>query len=828
MPKLTYLDLNDYASTVYEAQISYRTRFAALSFYKQRYSSYAELFLILIQYMQLVSQVILYSGSIYEEIHPTGFVKRIYYVAKLLNPGYFITDTQNTKTLWGLLIGLCLFELARCLLAFYILQVSLNKYKSNIILPWLWKWTFKTFQTTFFTTLSMYSGIIIAFEKYGVPIVAPTIICLILVLFEFSIVLGILNRWAYKLPSSSLLSSKSTTIELIINTQTLIISILRVGLPSTTISSLWLVTLIFIFSNLTMNCIYLQTLPNYNIKILYYRGTLMTLVTTLSIVYVVRAFAISAVNSDFEITSILITWWLLAPLSLKLFQTTLKKRLNSLLTVPPGKLTLDLITHKVLFIKYLLRTQIQYDSQDNQSINLSCLLYTGINRNFDLVFSLTQEDLSVKGSRLEDKEIVNRLIVNYLEFLLSKSPKDEFLRLFIAYYYIEKLNTYGNAFKLLSSLDRSSSKNTLLAVCLLRYEIQTKINGRHQYKNTDTTKIDLTTYIKSEQVIDDLKKSIANQVALQINLCQEYKRNTIDLIKLFDLGQEIDAQRKIIKSKMKIILDLTPDHYIEPWIIAQYYSLVANHSISGYIKYRRITQYKYDKYEKTLLSNNFETENMHDPRNVFVLTAYHHEKRETIVSCSRSIEETFGWDPKHLTEKEASLLVPPVFQDLYDDKMDEYFREDSGGTIEDHRFLLHKLGFMREVNFCFTIYPFLSQDFYLGSLIRPIKSYADYILLTNDGKIYSFTERFGRKLGLISSTDSVLSMDIHIREISEELFIRSLKEGMVACRHPNEIELDLSPRKQTLQSNGSFNMRRTSVSESNVSPVGFMRIRRQS
>ena len=797
MPKNAYLNLNDYSDEVLQASVSYRTRAAILSFYKQNYPPRVELFILFLQHVQIISQIILYNKTVYssQDVRWQGSMDIIYFIAKIFNPGYFIHSVKNIALLWLILIGLLIFTMLRLMIMIQILMVSMRRARKIGAIAWVWKWIFKTVQVVSFMMISFYFNTFIAFYEHEVPMAGPGFICVFLILVDFIGTINNFIRWGYMLPSKSLLATKKTTIDIIMTIQNLAMTILYVTLPVDTLLSLWILTTMYLIFSIMMSYIYIKTLPNYNIRVLFLRGYLIIIATSLSFLYLLRAFIISVSRKGFEIGSILIIWAMIAPLILKLFKIHLKGLLRSLLYKTSSQLSLELAIQKIIVMKHFLKTKRR--PRENKDTNLANLLYEGMNTNVGMVFNLTKsgslEDIELS---FRDKHSRNKLIVAYLEQVMTRFPNDELLKVLIVYYYVKKLKAYGNAIRIIKSLDKTLSANVYVNVCIIRYNIQKQINrGQYQTKG----EIDLNNAIKIEQIVEDLKKKILDQLDLQLQLCQEYKKKVVSLARIWDLAQLIDHHREIILSQINMTLKLASDYFIEPWLTAQYYSLVANHSVIDFVRYRRVVLKKYQRFNRIHETSQFQPENMHDADNIFILTSGYGEKRGSIVSCSKAIEDILGWDSKLIIDKSITCLIPTAFQTFLTEKMDEYFTESTKATIEYCGFLQHTTGYMREMNICFSIYPFLHQDFYLGFLARPLKSTVDYIVLSNEGKVCSFTEGIGQKLGLLCQKE------LHIRDISEEFYIKTLKGNSRTTRFPQNDEMVAKPEKiESFDSTGAI------------------------
>src|SRR5262249_39849736 len=137
-----------------------------------------------------------------------------------------------------------------------------------------------------------------------------------------------------------------------------------------------------------------------------------------------------------------------------------------------------LLIHKIYTINQLRKLRRTDSKLVTSKIHWLYLIYSTVRANVEYIFSLNNSNFSKDvPTDMSSKDSARKVFVHYLESLLTKFPKSDLIRLYIIYYYAEKLKMYGVAMKIIADIKQNGSSVLLFNVSLILYDIQNLTNS---------------------------------------------------------------------------------------------------------------------------------------------------------------------------------------------------------------------------------------------------------------------------------------------------------------------------------------------------------------
>ena len=411
------------------------------------------------------------------------------------------------------------------------------------------------------------------------------------------------------------------------------------------------------------------------------------------------------------------------------------------------------------------------------------LKYRALGRNIESIVC-SQNDVNQRN--ILNKPPMNKIFISLLEDLLLKYPKDSFLQLQAAYYYGKKLKNYGCALRMIGQIEQSSpSYRIKVATLILKNELQASRNKDNSETKED---INLMTYVTSILAVARLKGKIGIQTDLQIELYKEYSVNSPDLAKLLHLSEQLSIQRSDIEKKTSLVFDIIPNSYLEPYFILMPYHLILNHSIFKFQMWRKFYEISFRRNEENFQRKSLNKVNIYQPDNVFLIVSGQKETAGKICYCSNSTERALSWNSKLLNGKTISYLVSSAWQNSFVHLINQFLTSGDPSLLRSitRHFVVSKTGYIVQMDLCFDIHPFMHQGFFINTLMRPVRTSTDHIILYEDGKVESFTKEIGEKLGLVQFRSLSSKKEINIKSISPVLYEINTAFNIVAVLKCNE------------------------------------------
>ena len=758
-------------------QSSLSTRLALLSFNKDGSSIFIEALLLFIEYTQLISQIFLFDLSLSANNgqQTTGFFEGIIYIAKMVNPGFWLPYEGQGSLTMIVLLGIAGITLIKYLLFLYILFIAYRNSQGNNFLKATWRWVFKLQSRVIYSSIAIFwvnaitniSSNEIGFDNFNMGESGVIIWSAFMLATEYLFSLFLELRFCYIIPTKNFLTAKDNKTKILTLTHKITIQLLRIILQTNSTPSAWIFTTFNVVFSAVKSYKFLTTLPYYKLPALYYQSIFFALVSGMNISSFLQVIAKSAGYDGDAVSFIVVNWVIFSIMLMKLYHDLLSKTILDLVTKKKAYASAELLIHKVSIVNYL-RSIRKVPSEANKKLDLFHLVNTNINMNIEKILNFNSSFTEQIPIDINNKISKNKLLLHYLETLLNRYPKNNVIKLYLAYFYAKKMKLYGNAIKLIVELRHLNFSNIVMNSSILVFEIQSIMKS--EYKQNDD-QLDLFTYTMSQSQFAQLKEKVILQTQKQIEICTEILKDAPDLGKLFDWSQKLDILRYQVERKFDTLLKNVPDYFLEPVSIASEYYLRLNHSVSEYQAFKKLYVKRLQKYDKHFESDRLIKENFYQKSNAFVMLSGQKADVGKIIFCTPSVEKMFGGESGLYIGTQISSIMPPSLQGYYSNLF-KNIEEKGGGEFFDRInriYIYHKDGYLIEAETYMNIHPYLTQGFFLNMVFRAIPTKQDFILLRENGDIECATKKVAVKLGLVGNRNFSSANNVNIKMLNEEL-----------------------------------------------------------
>ena len=405
-----------------------KTRVALITLYNTTYPDWIEKILLLIEYLQLVSQALpLYrnvSGSSVPDEDP--LVRWTIYFQRTINPASMLSFRQdNPITSIILIIILCSTVLKYLLFAYIIYTAYMNRTGRGVLII-LWKWIFKIqarivcFFITSFWIQTMRSIIFEDSISLDMNSSIPLVLSVIMIILEYLLSFLIEVQFCFKLPTNNFLSAKNCRIQFGTLLQKATMQIFQLRLHSESLSEAWIFSILNLILSLFKNYYFYSILPLYKAQALIYQGDLLNLVLSLNIASFFQTLLLIGSYDGANNYFIIIVWIILAILTIKASREFIKNKLCSLIT-NRSKGPAELLVHKISATKEL-RSHLTLPGEFTMKYNIKHLIVAIGNIKVRDIFRLPAEFYPDAKLDLDEKEDANLIFQHYLEYLTASIP----------------------------------------------------------------------------------------------------------------------------------------------------------------------------------------------------------------------------------------------------------------------------------------------------------------------------------------------------------------------------------------------------------------------
>ena len=740
-----------FLASVIEDNTPLRGRIALLTLSTENSSRVVDQIILFMEYSQCFCVFFLTNYKLYgepssEPVHISTIFNIIF---KLFSPASLIPFQDSSKDLIvSIAVALIGAFLIRLIIFGYITLNAFKKERPSKYLEIAWKMVFwLQTRVVYFIMGSIWMNFFEAINKDQVHFEhskksAFLAICTLMFLAEFLFSLFLQTQFSSIIPSKSLLSCKDIKIETITLVQKASNQFIRRVFASSPYLVIWFVCLFGTLLSIIRLRLFVYYLSPYQLKSLFYQMFFLVAILALNIACLTQA--ILHESSPIDMDCVTILWIVLTVLFVKVANDYLKNRILKLLISKPKDCP-EALVHKVIITKDIMKN---IKSSSNNSWD--SLLLTTLNQNMLKSFGFTDGNLTFNSSKQER----NKLFSLYLESLLQKYPRNDFLRLYTAHHYAKREKLYGLCLKTLANLRSSTSWKIIVSRSVLFHQMVNTISS--DYKN-QLFKFDISEYAESTLALAQIKVNMKEQASLQIQICQEILGESPNLTNIAHLGQRAVDFRKKIEIQKRKFSEKAPDYYLEPHLVFGHYYLSVNHAYGNNILENSLYNKRRLKYDKLIASKKFCQENLYRGDVCQLIFSAEREIEGLILYCGGNYQEILGRD---LKGSHLSMSVPPTTRTSPQLFVKAILKEDASsfvGKLQNRYFYNSQDETISEVSYYADIIPFMSQGLAYYAILKPARYAREAILITKDGTIESFTKNIGKKLNLFAMKHSHLS-----------------------------------------------------------------------
>lgn len=777
---------------------SLKAKIGLLTLNHNEYSKLLTYILILIEYLQLMSQALLvYPNSSLENLNQpnTYFFTVITYFFKLINPAYLLTYDKSEATLTThiLLIIACYTLLKYLLFLYVVLTTHFNTKQSHFLLI-IWRNTFKLqariicyFTSSFWLrTILTVSNNTFAIEHIGNGVLIAISCVFIALEYLFSFFLEM--QFCDLLPTeNTILANKTLEPQLITLAQKFLIQVTQLALYSSPLAAIRLVGVANFIISVLRDFRFFTILPLYNFNTLLYQKTLLAVTTALSYSCLIQIILYAADYQNSDIRVIVCVWVAFAILNLKFYHGLINKIFVTLVSSSTENRSPKFLIHKIIASQHLRGKEYRHSNR-SEKYDFFHLLHQNETVCLARIFGLDAALFKPKNLDLQDSKKANKIFVHYLENLSTKYPKNSLVKLNLAYFCTRDPKFYSKTLKAIASFEQKSlwSKYSLSA-SLLQVHMEKLILGNSENHKSN---LDLFTYTKSQVLIDHLKADIFKQTDLKISICENILKEKCDIGEVFDAAQIIGHSTDSIRKDIDHIFLTIPDYYIQPLLLVAEYNLILNYTIKDCKKYFSAYFKKCNKFQKYFINSNLIKENIYQSKNAYLLISGEKLDNGHIVYCSRSIENICGEGRPYYSGRHISSLFIPSLQGFFGTSLKKIF-EMGGKSLMNkviEAYLRHKDGHLVEVELYMEVHPYISEKLYVSMIIHPIIPPPEEFLIVNEaGEVEGATKTIFKTLCLKEYFLNNQTQSLKVQDLSEELAkVNEVCNVVQKCRMNNE------------------------------------------
>jgi len=754
---------------------SIKTKVALLTYYKVRYSPWAEKLILIFEYLQLVSQAILSASFASENTSKDRFVFTvIIYALKLINPSYFL-NYEDSMTSSVLVILFCCTWL-KLSLFFYVLYASMRDLKMNSWLLRLWRWTYRLqTRVVYFLFTSFWVKLMVEakerdFRLFGMHNSPIIFIASMMLAVEFLFSLVLETQLCYFLPTKNFLSSKNYRLQLTTFFQKFVIQVLVLAIRSDSKALAWIIAIVGMSLGMMRLYELFLKLPLYHTKALSMQTCLLNIIISANFAHFINLVlkASESKAATASINFVITTWILLALLMNKISFEALKSLVLSLICADDQKFkNPEMFIHKVIFAKELEKNK-KTPSVSVLTYDLHYLVLMQHNMNIEQTFGYLnlKECLPEQPESLRDlpKETRNKIYLQYYQELLKRYPRNFMLKLHIAFRSFKNSEPYAKTIQMINKIQGSEWSKDYLSSALLLKEIEESILAAG--KNEEQS-LDIFTYVKSRIMIDNVHSKMFEQADLQLNVCNNILKDVSDIGQIHSSAQRISTLKGMIKKETEKLSKVLPEYYISPFLSYAEYFLVLNYSVKSFDKYYELYTQRHNKIQKFLKDPNLMEENLYQSSNAFLLVSSQKADFGKILFYNHSLVNLCGGSNQSYHNTFILSMFSPSLRSYYE----SLFRQAEISLNKIHRvFIYNKDQHLVEADIYLRYHPYLTQGLCLDLVIRPVpvSDYNEFLLLKEDGEIEGASRKLSKLLGL-KSLRSKTNSRIPIKTFSDEL-----------------------------------------------------------
>jgi len=750
-----------YLKTFFQNHLTLKARISLLSSYNVKFPDWFEISVLIFEYLQLISQIVLFVPELYEASDNSFIIRIVIYACKLVNVSWLLSFTNTDSTTGSMIAIVLIFTVLKYLILLYVIAIAYLDLKGIQAISKTWRLIFKMQgRVLCYFIASFWVKTILAvkndgFKLYDLGPDGATAVMSILWSVEYIFSFLIETQFCDVLPRKNFLSSKNFQLQLTTLSQKMIIHIFQLALGGTLKSRIWISAVFILIFSMSRIQRFFATLPLYRMQALLVQAKMDSIVLGFSIAYFFEAILLSSNYDEPSVKFVVVTGFILSLLLTIVSQGLLQECIVRLFSTKMAKNLPDLLLHKPILLKQLWKIEHQVP-EESPKYHWTFLASRVMNQ--DIIFG---------NLDCEIPEETNKVFLGYFEKLAMKFPKHKLTQLYFSNMGIKRMRISSKSLKSVSSIVRKPWSREYLSAIFLLCKFREILVKNSKESKGDCLEHD--GYLRIQKHLTDLKEKIVNQAEMQISICRNILNDKCDIGDIFEKSQDVSRSRALIRREMKNISGQVPEYFVEFLLLCAQYFLVLEFSQSKYQRYCENYHIRYTKFKKYLISPDLSEENLYQNTNAFLILAGQGKDNGKVKYCSKSTEQVLGGDSQSYISSHMASLFLPSMQTYYHSNFQQMF--ENGDQIQllnkvQTAFLCHKSGYMVKAQIFLQVHPNLNENIFLSMIIRSTSILTEYLILKENGEIEGATKRVFKQLGMntIGATSS-----INIKHISEEL-----------------------------------------------------------
>ncbi|CAD8090165.1 unnamed protein product [Paramecium primaurelia] len=335
-----------------------------------------------------------------------------------------------------------------------------------------------------------------------------------------------------------------------------------------------------------------------------------------------------------------------------------------------------------------------------------------------------------QNRQIENKIIINELIIQMLTFGIKMQPLNIDLRLYYSFFLIDEIKSPQLAFIELSQAENNSIPIDQQFI-IYRYK---KLIEDVQVEN-DVTKLDTNNFINNQNIQISLNQKLEAQCILQLEFLAALEDEKPDLAKIDSVGFKILRLKKFIDKEWQKVQQQNVYSPTLFKMMSKYFFFVLSDEYEG-----NMTLMKQDKFIKLQINDliNLEQASIESSPIIILNTEQNNFgiiKDVNIASCS-----FLGFSKSDLIERKLSVIQPQIYINYHDQLIDNYLKRITDiqkSKVEKVIFIKNKQGYIQQCSL--QIKQLMTQNqevFLIGKIgIELVYKPICYLICNTDGII---------------------------------------------------------------------------------------------
>ena len=367
-------------------------------------------------------------------------------------------------------------------------------------------------------------------------------------------------------------------------------------------------------------------------------------------------------------------------------------------------------------------------------------------------------------------DLLHLMIGNVIKEAAMYSKNRDSILLDMAYFFLVKDDKFLLSYATYRQLKAKKSdgfmiqKNTSMKILEKMIEGIVKSKSGLIQDQGQQDKLRISQLIHHNELTQQLKVLIAQQTQKQLDLWDLFALTSWNSKHLFKVSREIENTRFQIDKIWTEVSSQSHNDLVVYLLYGLYSSIINNSFIKSEKLMKRVD------IMNTLSMNNSDAaltnETIYDAANIIVKMAMDRERLGKMDHCSKNATEYFGYPQQELKGSNVAILMPKFFRKRHQKFLTQYLhsRKERIFNTQQIRFGCSKKGYALPINLYISTYPSLQEGLYYFGIMRPVKDFKQYILISNNGHIDCCTEEVATELGIEAH-----KRKIHISELCSEL-----------------------------------------------------------